>query len=76
MLLYLCKLDAMVAMVVGGSDAEARKGETEGGGEGKVMAGKQVRRHRMDRKEGARRYLGNREGLSKTAKGVAKVFGV
>ena len=62
--------------MVGGSNAEARKGEMEGGGGEKAMAEKQVRRRCMDRKAGARRYLGNREGLSKTAKGVAKVFGV
>uniref|UniRef100_M8C7X7 Uncharacterized protein n=1 Tax=Aegilops tauschii TaxID=37682 RepID=M8C7X7_AEGTA len=37
------------------------------------MAAKQVRHRRMDRNAGARRYLGNREGLSRTAKGVAKM---
>ncbi|XBI18075.1 hypothetical protein VPH35_059960 [Triticum aestivum] len=52
-------------MVVGGSDADARKGETEGGGGAKAMAEKQVRHCHMDRKAGTWRYLGNREGLSR-----------
>lgn len=46
----------MVAMVVGGSDGEARKGETESGGGAKAMAEKQVTHRRVDRKAGVRRY--------------------